>query len=129
MHQEERETKKKAKLEDFGGVHNAPSSFFDEDSIEDKMFNSKFAEEIKSMSALSNNSSVIEKFVTLKDFEESALKPSQSWKNPIQDKFSTLVQNFSDASIHMNQEVSMSMADESFQKMREQNQSRVLKPM
>ncbi len=43
MQKEEWENKKKAKLEDFGGVHNAPSSFFDE-SIEDKMFSSKFIE-------------------------------------------------------------------------------------
>lgn len=41
MVQEEWDNKKKQKLEDFGGVHNAPSSFFDE-SIEDKLFTSKF---------------------------------------------------------------------------------------
>ncbi len=50
---------KKAKLEDFGGVHNAPSSFF-EDSLDDKMFSSRFVEEIHNMNELSHNSSSID---------------------------------------------------------------------
>jgi len=108
---EERENKKKAKLEDFGGVHNAPSSFFDEDSIDDKLFSQKFAAEIKSMDTLSNNSSRVEKFVTLKDFQASViLKP----KDPVKDRFASLIDKFSEASIHMNAEVSMSMVDDSF---------------
>jgi hypothetical protein len=48
MQQEEKVNKKKAKIEDFGGVHNAPSSFFNE-SIDDKMFTSKFIEMIKNL--------------------------------------------------------------------------------
>lgn len=48
MAQEEKQNKKKAKIEDFGGVHNAPSSFFDE-SIDDRMFSSKFIEMIKNI--------------------------------------------------------------------------------
>ena len=44
--------KKKAKIEDFGGVHNAPSSFFNE-SIEDKMFSSKFVDMIENLEELS----------------------------------------------------------------------------
>lgn len=66
MQQEERDNKKKQKLEDFGGVHNAPSSFFDE-SIEDKLFTSKFIQQIKDMSGLSENTSGIENYVVLKD--------------------------------------------------------------
>ncbi len=46
---EEQRTKKKTKLEDYGGVHNAPSSFFNE-SEDDKMFTSKFYSEMKNMS-------------------------------------------------------------------------------
>jgi len=52
MNKEEQENKKKAKLEDFGGVHNAPSSFFNE-SIEDKMFSSKFIDMIVNLEELS----------------------------------------------------------------------------
>ena len=49
MEKEEKVQKKKAKLEDFGGVHNAPSSFF-EDSNEEKLFCSKFFNEIANLS-------------------------------------------------------------------------------
>ena len=63
---EERMQKKKAKLEDFGGVHNAPSSFF-EDSIDEWMFSDKFVDEINNMSELSHNSTSIDRLVTLKD--------------------------------------------------------------
>ena len=45
MEREERDGKKKAKLEDYGGVHNAPSSFFDE-SLSDKMFSDQFVDQI-----------------------------------------------------------------------------------
>jgi hypothetical protein len=66
MNKEEQENKKKAKLEDFGGVHNAPSSFFNE-SIEDKMFSSKFIDMIVNLEELSQNTSGIERLVNLQD--------------------------------------------------------------
>lgn len=46
MQMEERDQKKKAKIEDYGGVHNAPSSFF-ESSMDDRMFSSRFEKEVK----------------------------------------------------------------------------------
>ena len=54
MEQEERNAKKRARIEDFGGVQNAPSSFFDE-TIEDKMFSGSFINSVDMMETLKNN--------------------------------------------------------------------------
>jgi hypothetical protein len=65
MEQEERNTKKKARIEDFGGVQNAPSSFFNE-SIDDKMFSQSFYTKIDDMKQLPDNDESFTKIVTLK---------------------------------------------------------------
>ena len=63
---EDKRTKKKTKLEDYGGVHNAPSSFFDE-SDDDKMFTSKFQLEMKNLSQHSDNGSDVHWIVNVED--------------------------------------------------------------
>lgn len=51
-------------------MHNAPSSFFNE-SIDDKMFSSKFIDMIKNIEEYSQNTSGVERLVNLKDdYEE-----------------------------------------------------------
>ena len=70
MDQEERNAKKKARIEDFGGVQNAPSSFFNE-SIDDKMFNSSFVDGINNMRTLPDNEASFMKIVTVKNEYDS----------------------------------------------------------
>lgn len=65
MEQEERNSKKKARIEDFGGVQNAPSSFFNE-SIDDKMFTNSFYTKIDDMKQLPDNNESFINIVTLK---------------------------------------------------------------
>ena len=51
MQQEERTNRRKARIEDFGGVQNAPSSFFNE-SIDDKLFTDSFVKSVEYMKVL-----------------------------------------------------------------------------
>lgn len=70
MEQEERNTKKKAKIEDFGGVQNAPSSFFNE-SMDDKLFSNSWIKNVNDMSTLTDNEKSFFKIVTVKDEYDS----------------------------------------------------------
>jgi len=72
MEQEERNNKKKAKIEDFGGVQNAPSSFFN-DSIDDKMFTSSFIDRINNMSTLTDNNPSFLKIVSVQNEYDSGI--------------------------------------------------------
>ena len=73
MEKEEQDQKKKAKLEDFGGVHNAPSSFFD-DSNEERLFSSNFFDEVKNLAQLSDRDSSTDKIITLKSYYDTFQK-------------------------------------------------------
>lgn len=101
MQQEEKTNKKKAKIEDFGGVHNAPSSFFNE-SIDDKMFSSKFIDMIKNIEEYSQNTSGVERLVNLKDdYEEQSTKKDKrrDAKRSVYSQFENLVEKVADMSV------------------------------
>lgn len=80
MEQEEKNHKKKARIEDFGGVQNAPSSFFDE-SMDDKMFTNSFIKGVNSMEPLPDNTQSFLKKVTLKDGYDSHVLDKDNRKN------------------------------------------------
>jgi len=44
MKQEEKDGKKKAKLEDYGGIQNVPSSFFEGSTLTERMFSEQFVD-------------------------------------------------------------------------------------
>ena len=125
MEQEERNNKKKARIEDFGGVQNAPSSFFNE-SIDDKLFSDSFVKSVKFMETLPDNMSNVSDIITLKsDYDSRVLDLGGPEKNPtesITKQFEKLVKNFAEketSSVHSRSyltlsELSRQMGDESY---------------
>jgi hypothetical protein len=96
MGQEERNAKKRARIEDFGGVQNAPSSFFNE-SMDDKMFTSSFIKRVDDMSTLLDNEPSFVKIVTIKDEYDSNildLKDSKSKPNTAVEQLEKLLHKF-----------------------------------
>ena len=81
---EDKKNKKKTKLEDYGGVHNAPSSFFDE-SEDERLFTSKFYNEMKHLSHLTDKESSINEIVKILDSDSSRSSNKKS-----------MIQNFCD---------------------------------
>lgn len=127
MEQEERNNKKRARIEDFGGVQNAPSSFFNE-SMDDKMFTSSFIKRIDDMSTLPDNEQSFVKIVTIKDEYDSHvldLRDSKPKHNSAAEQLEKLLHKFTikdTSSIMTKNSIEISgltthLNDESLQKM------------
>ena len=99
MEQEERNAKKRARIEDFGGVQNAPSSFFDE-TIEDKMFSGSFINSVDMMETLKNNQESFLKIVNIKNEQDSYVHQdnsnSKSQKKSIAKQFELIIKKYAD---------------------------------
>ena len=98
MEQEERNAKKKARIEDFGGVQNAPSSFFN-DSLDDKMFTNSFIHGVNTMKTLPDNTESFLKIVSLKNEYDSRvieLGRNDDHKNNVAKQFENLVKTIAD---------------------------------
>ena len=114
MEQEERNAKKRARIEDFGGVQNAPSSFFDE-TIEDKMFSGSFINSVEMMKTLQNNQESFLKIVNIKNEQDSYVHKdgtsASSKKKSIASQFETLIKKYTEkenSSIYSKSEVDFS---------------------
>lgn len=95
MEQEERNAKKKARIEDFGGVQNAPSSFFNE-SLDDRLFSNSWIDGVNNLVPYSDNNHSFLNIVTLKDEYDSRvldLSKTEEKKNVAQ-QFEQLINSF-----------------------------------
>lgn len=125
MEQEERNNRKRARIEDFGGVQNAPSSFFNE-SIDDRLFSESFMKSVNSMDILPDNHSNIANIITLKnEYDSRVMDLSQNIKEPppsATKQFEKLIKSFANketSSIHSKSfisfsELSKQLEDESY---------------
>lgn len=114
MEQEERNAKKRARIEDFGGVQNAPSSFFDE-TIEDKMFSGSFINSVEMMKTLQNNQESFLKIVNVKNEQDSYIhkdgNSESKKKKSIARQFEMIIKNYAEkenSSIYSKSEVDFS---------------------
>lgn len=123
MEQEERNAKKKARIEDFGGVQNAPSSFFNE-SIDDRLFSNSWVDEVNNMKTLPDKNVSFVKIVTLKDEYDSQVGDlsRNEGKKSIVKQFEEMINSFAKrdtSTIGSNSvlelsELSKNLTDESF---------------